>query len=46
MDLIINFRGLRALLNESHHSLKFLLASRLEARRVMEDEPRVALEGK
>jgi hypothetical protein len=45
MDLIINFLGLRALLNESHHSLEFLLAARLESRRVMEDEPRVALEG-
>jgi hypothetical protein len=45
MDLIINFLGLRALLNESHHSLEFLLAPSLESRRVMEDEPWVALEG-
>ena len=45
MDLIINVPGLRALLNESHHSLEFLLAPRLESRRVMEDELRVALEG-
>ena len=37
MDLIINFLGLGALLNESHHSL--------ESRRVMEDKSWVALEG-
>ena len=45
MDLIINILSLQALLNESHHSLEFLLAPRLESRRVMEDELRVALEG-
>jgi hypothetical protein len=45
MDLIINIPGLRALLNKSHHSLEFLIAPRLESRRVMEDEPWVALEG-
>ena len=45
MDLIINFPGLRALMNESHHSLKLLLSPRLESGRVMKDEPRVALEG-
>jgi hypothetical protein len=45
MDLIINFLGLRALMNESHHSLKLLLAPILESRRVMKDEPRVALKG-
>jgi hypothetical protein len=45
MDLIINVPGLRAFLNESHHSLEFLLAPRLESRRIMEDETRVALEG-
>ena len=45
MDLIINFPGFRALLNESHHSVQFLLAPGLESRRVMEDEPWVALEG-
>ena len=44
MDLVINFLGLRALLNKSHHSLKFLLAPSLESRRVMKDEPWVALE--
>ena len=45
MDLIINFFGFRALLNESHHSVQFLLTPGLESRRVMEDEFRVALEG-
>ena len=45
MNLIINVPGLRALLNESHHILEFLCAPRLESRRVMEDELRVALEG-
>jgi hypothetical protein len=45
MDLILNFFGLQALLNESHHSLEFLLAPSLESRRIMEDEPWVALEG-
>ena len=45
MDLIINFLGLGALLNESHHSLEFLVAPSLESRRVMEDKSWVALEG-
>ena len=45
MDLIINFLGLWALVNESHHRLEFLHTPRLESRRVMEDEPWVALEG-
>jgi hypothetical protein len=45
MDLIINLPGLRALLDESHHSLKFLLSPSLESRRVMEDETWAALEG-
>ena len=44
VDLVINFLGLRALFNESHHSLEFLLAPSLESRRVMKDEPGVALE--
>jgi hypothetical protein len=45
MNLIIDFLGLRALLNESHHSLEFLFSPSLKSRRVMEDEPRVAFEG-
>ena len=45
MDLIINLLGLGALLNESHHSLKFLVAPSFESRRVMEDEPWAVLEG-
>jgi hypothetical protein len=45
MDLIIYVPGLRALLNESHHSLQFLLAPSLESRRVVEDEIWVGLEG-
>jgi len=45
MDLVINFLGLQALLNESHHSLKLLLSSSLESRRLMKDESWVALEG-
>ena len=45
MDLIINFLGFRALFNKSHHGLQFLLTPGLESRRVMEDEPWVALEG-
>jgi hypothetical protein len=44
MDLIINILSLRALSNESHHSLEFFLAPRLESRRVMEDKPWAALE--
>jgi len=44
MDLIINFLGLRSLLNESHHSLEFLITPSLESRRIMEDETWVALE--
>ena len=45
MDLIFNFPGLRAPLNESYHGLIFLLGPGLESRRAMEDEFRVALEG-
>jgi len=45
MDLIINLLRLRLLLNEIHHGLKFLLAPRLETRRIMEDKPWIALEG-
>ena len=45
MDLIINILGLRALLNESRHSLQFFLPPSLESRRVMEDKPWVALKG-
>jgi len=45
MDLIINLLRLRLLLNEIHHSLEFLLAPRLETRRIMEDKSWIALEG-
>ena len=45
MDLIIKFLRLRALINEMHHSLQFLLTPSLESRRVVEDELWVALEG-
>ena len=45
MDLVINFLGLRALFNESHHSFEFLLSPSFESRRVVKDEPWVALEG-
>jgi len=44
MDLIINFLGLRALLNESHHSVEFLFVASLESRRIVEDKTWVALE--
>jgi len=44
MDLIVNFLGLRSLLNESHHSLEFLFTASLESRRIVEDITRVALE--
>ena len=45
MNLIINLLRLRLLLNEIHHSLKFLLTPRLESRRIVEDKPWIALEG-
>jgi len=44
MDLIVNFLGLRSLLNESHHSLEFLFAASLESRRIVEDITWAALE--
>jgi hypothetical protein len=44
MDLIPNFPSLGLVFNERHHVLEFLLAPRLESRRIMEDEPRAALE--
>ncbi len=46
MDLVLYFSRLRLLLYERAYVLKFLLASCLETRRVMEDELWVALEGK
>jgi len=46
MDLFTNFLGLRPLFDESHNSFEFLLAPSLETRRVMEDKPWAALEGK
>ena len=45
MNLVINLLRLRLLLNEIHHSLKFLFASRLESRRIMEDKSWIALKG-
>ena len=45
MDLIINLLRLRLLLNEIHYVLEFLLAPRLETRRIMEDKSWIALEG-
>ena len=45
VNLIINFLGFRALLNESHYSVQFLIAPSFKSRRVVEDEPWVALEG-
>ena len=46
MDLVLYFIHFCLLLYEREYVLKFLLASRLETRRVMEDELWVALEGK
>ena len=46
MDLIPYFLGLRLVLNERHHGLEFVRAPSLESRRIVEDEPWVALEGK
>ena len=46
MDLVLYFSSSRFLLYEREYVLKFLLASCLETRRVMEDELWVALEGK
>ena len=45
MDLIPYFLGLRLVLNERYHSLKFVRAPSLESRRIVEDEPWVAIEG-
>ena len=46
MDLVLYFSSFRFLLYEREYILKFLLASCLETRRVMEDELWVVLEGK
>lgn len=46
MDLILYFSRFCLLLYEREYVLKFLLASCLETRRVVEDELWVALEGK
>ena len=46
MDLVLYFIRFRLLLYEREYVLKFLLTSCLETRRVVEDELRVALEGK
>ena len=46
MDLVLHFICLRLLLYEIEYVLKFLLASCLETRRVLENELWVALEGK
>jgi hypothetical protein len=46
MDLVLYFSSFRFLLYEREYVLKFLLASCLETRRVVEDELWVALEGK
>ena len=46
MDLVLYFSNFRFLLYEREYVLKFLLASCLETRRVVEDELWVALEGK
>jgi len=45
MNLVINLLRLRLLLNEIHHILEFLLAPRLESRRIMKDKSWIALEG-
>jgi len=44
VDLIVNFIGLRSLLNETHHSLELLFAASLESRRIVEDITWAALE--
>jgi len=46
MDLVLYFSRFRLLLYEREYVLKFMLASCLETRRVVEDELWVALEGK
>jgi hypothetical protein len=46
MDLILYIIHFRLLLYEREYIPKFLLASCLETRRVVEDEPWVAFEGK
>ena len=43
MDLIPYFPGLHIVLNERYHSLEFVHAPSLESRRIVEDEPWVAL---
>jgi hypothetical protein len=45
MDLIPNPPSLGLVFNERHHGLEFLITASLESRRIMEDEPQVALEG-
>ena len=46
MDLVLYFSRFCLLQYEREYVLQFLLASCLETRRVVEDEPWVALEGK
>jgi len=46
MDLVLYFSRFHLLLYKRHYILKFLLASCLETRRVVEDELWVSLEGK
>ena len=46
MDLVLYFFGFPPLLYKRQYILKFLLASCLKTRRVVEDELWVALEGK
>jgi hypothetical protein len=46
MDLVLYFSRFCLLQYEREYVLKFLLPSCLETRRVVEDELRVALEGK
>lgn len=45
MDLIPYFPGLRLVFNERHHIHEFLLTPSLKSRRIVEDEPWIALEG-
>jgi hypothetical protein len=46
MDLVLYVIHFRLLLYEREYVPKFLLASCLKSRRVVEDEPSVAFEGK
>ena len=46
MDLVLHFSRFCLLLYEREYFMKFLLASRLKTRGVVEDELWVALEGK